>query len=38
MLHNNVIGYCAVFLALIAAPLVSQAQDTPKPAQTGPAI
>jgi hypothetical protein len=36
MLHDNLIRYCAGFLALVAAPLMAAAQDTPKPAQNGP--
>jgi hypothetical protein len=38
MLHNTVVGCCAGFLALVAAPLLSAAQEMPKPAQTGPAL
>jgi hypothetical protein len=35
MLRNNLIRDCAGFLALVAVPLLSQAQDLPKSGQTG---
>jgi hypothetical protein len=38
MLRDNLIRYGAGLLALVAAPLLSAAQDLPKPAQTGPAL
>jgi hypothetical protein len=39
MLQNSVIACCAGFLAaLVAAPLMSAAQELPKPAQTGPQL